>query len=187
MRRISQKVLPEIQFQAARPAGRWSGARALGQERASAEREKLGKRTADGERGTRRVETEEEKLRVSGGPAREAGKIEEKRRAAGWLDKTGLRKPHTYKLRLTLLSGVGRGGKHGDCPVPGPANERGHLTGLIYVQFGHIDGVQVEQREERNALSFPGLPVSPVDICSSTNNGLSECEEEPEDGRNETR
>lgn len=51
----------------------------------------------------------------------------------------GLRKApsHTYKLRLTLLSGLGAR----------VGNEWGHLTGLIYVQFGNRkNGVRVPRR-----------------------------------------
>lgn len=53
---------------------------------------------------------------------------------AGSLSGTGLRKSHTYKLRLTLLSGARENGPGG---TPESGNEWGHLTGLIYVQFGN--------------------------------------------------
>lgn len=42
-----------------------------------------------------------------------------RREAVGWQNKTGLRKSHTCKLRLTLLSGMERGEKYGDCRDPG--------------------------------------------------------------------
>lgn len=47
---------------------------------------------------------------------------------------TGLRKSHTHKLRLTLLSGARGSGTRG---TPRLGNEWGHLTGLIYVQFSN--------------------------------------------------
>ena len=105
--------------------------------------------------------------------ATESRKGRNENQAVGWQNKTDLRKSHTYKLRLTLLSGVESGverererERERESTGPGPVNERGRLTGLIYVQFGNrtnrYEPPYQEKRKHRRKTRGPGGTIFEV-------------------------